>query len=72
MSKLRVIDLKGIFSEFTNVKIVINGNTDVYMGYFYQVPEEYWYCDVECIIPIKHPNHDKLGMAAILLEGMFE
>lgn len=65
---MRVKELCGILSKFTNVKIVVNGDKDVFKGYFYQVPVKYAECEIESLIPIKHPDNEKLGMAAILVK----
>ena len=64
---MRLKDLKNLFSEFTNVKLVMNGNVDVFKGYWYQVPPEYADYQVDIIIPVKHPDNDKIGMASILI-----
>ena len=65
---MKLKDLKNILSEFTNVKIVVNGDQDVFKGYFYQIPVKYAECEIESLIPIKHPDNEKLGMAAILVK----
>ena len=65
---MKLRDLKNLFSNFTNVKLVINGTVEVFKGYWYQVPDEYGDYLVETIIPIKHPDNDKLGMASILIK----
>ena len=64
---MKLEDLKNLFSNFTNVKLVINGNVDIFQGYWYQVPAEYADYNVETVIPIRHPDNDKLGMASILI-----
>lgn len=64
---MRLKDLKNLFSEFTNVKLVVKGDVEVFKGYWYQVPAEYADYKVEIVIPIKHPDNDKLGMASILI-----
>ena len=60
--------LKNLFSKFTNVKLVINGNVEVFKGYWSEVPAEYGDYEIELIIPIKHPDNDKIGMASILIK----
>ena len=65
---MKLKDLKNLFSEFTNVKLVINGTVEVFKGYWNQVPAEYSDYLVELVIPIKHPDNDKLGMASILIK----
>ena len=65
---MKLKDLKNLFSNFTNVKLVINGNVDIFKGYWYQVPAEYADYNVETVIPIRHPDNDKLGMAVILIQ----
>lgn len=65
---MKVKDLCGILTEFTNVKIVVNGDEDVFKGYFYQVPVKYAECEIENLIPIKHPDNHNLGMAAIIIK----
>lgn len=57
---MKLKDLKNLFSEFTNVKLVINGTVEVFKGYWNQVPAEYSDYLVELVIPIKHPDNDKL------------
>ena len=64
---MKLKDLKNLFSNYTNVKLVINGNVDIFQGYWYQVPAEYADYNVETVIPIRHPDNDKLGMASILI-----
>lgn len=64
---MKLIEMKNIFSPYTNVKLVINGDTDVFKGYWKDLPVIYVDYTIECIIPIKHPDHDKLGMASILI-----
>lgn len=64
---MKLKDLKNLFSKFTNVKLVINGQTEVFKGYWLNVPAEYADWGVECVIPIRHPDNDKLGMASILI-----
>lgn len=65
---MKLKDFKNIFSNYTNVKLVVNGNVDIFKGYWHQVPAEYADYNVETVIPIKHPDNDKLGMAAILIQ----
>lgn len=64
---MKLKDLKNLFSNFTNVKLVVNGQIDVFIGYWIDVPAAYADYNVECVIPIKHPDNDKLGMASILI-----
>ena len=65
---MKLKDLKNLFSNFTNVKLVINGTVEVFNGYWSNVPAEYESYLVELIIPIKHPDNDNLGMASILIK----
>lgn len=69
---MKLKDLKNLFSEFTNVKLVINGTVEVFNGYWHQVPAEYSDYLVELIIPIKHPGNDNLGMASILVKEVIK
>lgn len=64
---MKLIEMKNIFSPYTNVKLVINGETEVFKGYWMNLPVTYANYTIEHIIPIKHPDHDKLGMASILI-----
>lgn len=65
--KIKELSDNFIFSNFTSVKLVINGNVEVFKGYWYQKPAEYADYEIEKIIPIKHPDDDNLGMASILI-----
>lgn len=65
---MKLVELKNIFSPYTNVKLVIDGDNEVYQGYWSNVPFIYGDYIVENIIPIKHPGNDKLGMASILID----
>lgn len=65
---MKLKDLKNLFSNFTNVKLVINGTVEVFSGYWSNVPAEYENYLIELIIPIKHPDNDNLGMASILIK----
>lgn len=64
---MKLKNLQSLFSNFTNVKLVVNGETEVFKGYWIDAPAEYADYNVECVIPIKHPDNDKLGMASILI-----
>jgi hypothetical protein len=64
---MKLKDLKNLFSRFTNVKLIINGQAEVFKGYWYNVPAAYADYNVEVVIPIKHPDNDKLAMASILI-----
>lgn len=64
---MKLKDLKNLFSNYTNVKLVLDGNVNVFEGFWYNVPAVFENYNVELIIPIKHPDHEKLGMASILI-----
>lgn len=64
---MKLKNLQSLFSNYTNVKLVVNGQTEVFKGYWIDAPTKYADYNVECVIPIKHPDNDKLGMASILI-----
>ena len=64
---MKVKDLKNLFSSFTSVKLVLEGTVEVFSGYWCDVPAIYNDYTVDLVIPIKHPDNDKLGMASILI-----
>ena len=69
---MKLKDLKNIFSQYTNVKLVINGKDSVYEGYWCNVPVEYSNYSIHRIIPIKHPSNVYIGEASILIYQDYE
>lgn len=65
---MKLKDLKNLFSNYTNVKLVVDGNVEVFKGFWHNVPADFENYIVELVIPIRHPDNDKLGMAAILIQ----
>lgn len=69
---MKLKDLKNIFSQYTNVKLVVDGDCEVFNGFWHNVPAAFSDYVVEHIIPIRHPNNEKLGMASILIHYEYE
>lgn len=69
---MKLKDLKNIFSGYTNVELVVDGDVVVFEGFWYQVPAAFENYVVENIIPIRHPYNDKLGEASILIRYEYE
>lgn len=69
---MKLKDLKNIFSAYTNVKLVVDGDVNVFEGFWHNVPAAFENYVVENIIPIRHPYNDNLGEAAILMHYEYE
>ena len=69
---MKLKDLKNIFSAYTNVKLVVDGNVTVFEGFWHNAPAAFENYVVKNIIPIKHPYNDNLGEASILMHYEYE
>ncbi len=69
---MKLKDLKNIFSQYTNVKLVVDGDCLVFEGFWHNAPAAFENYVVEHIIPIRHPNNENLGMASILIHYEYE